>query len=159
MPEIGNLAWAAVAAVEGVEIHDRFNGVPTLGTVRVDSQSHLFWRALFYVSDVSIWMYVPLTEAELHRIETDDDVDPLDGLVFDAPEPRFVAVAAAGDNRIVFEREWKLPAGVDGEALVSEVAEFMLESLQLALDQDMPATRRDAVQRAADAVRELIPCD
>jgi hypothetical protein len=31
-PMVGNLAWALLPAFEEVDVLDRFNGVPTLGT-------------------------------------------------------------------------------------------------------------------------------
>jgi hypothetical protein len=159
MPEIGNLAWAALASVEGVEILDRFNGVPTLGVLRADGNSHLFWRVLFYVSDVSAWMYVPLTSRDLRRLEKDDD-DLLSGIVSESPSQRYITLAAAFENRLIFEREWQLPAKLNANKVVSGVVEFLLDSMRIALQQDppLPASRQAVIRKAADAVQGLVPC-
>jgi len=157
MPEIGNLAWAAVTSVEGVEILDRFNGVPTLGMIKVDGGLHLFWRCLFYVSDVSAWMYVPLTAEDVAQLDR-DDVDVLEGVVFDSPADRYVTLAVAHENRLVFEREWRLPRGMASEEVVPAATDFLDDAMRIALDQDpIPSSRREVIQKAADAVRELIP--
>jgi hypothetical protein len=156
LPEVGNLAWAALSSIENVEMLDRFNGVPTLGTLRADGHSHLFWRSLFYVSDVSVWMYVPLTSRDLRRL--DSDKDPLEGIIVQSAQDRYVAVACAYENRVIFEREWELPARRTVDQVLSAVLDFMSESLKIALDQDpIPSSRRHVIQLAADAVRELIP--
>jgi hypothetical protein len=159
MPEIGNLAWAPLASVEGVEIFDRFNVVPTVGVLRADGNSHLFWRVLFYVSDISAWMYVPLSSRDLKRLDRDDD-DLLSGVVVQSPSQRYVTLACAHDNRLIFEREWQLPAKLNAEKVVSGVVEFLLDSMRIALQQDprLPASRREMIQKAADAVQELVPC-
>jgi hypothetical protein len=63
-PMIGNLAWAPLPAFEEVDVLDRFNGVPTLGTFGRPGSKILFWRVLGYVppSGLSVWLYVPLSQ-------------------------------------------------------------------------------------------------
>jgi hypothetical protein len=66
---VGNLAWAPLPAFEEVDVLDRFNGVPTLGTFGRRGNKILFWRALGYIppNGMSVWVYVPLSpEDELH---------------------------------------------------------------------------------------------
>jgi hypothetical protein len=43
---LGNLAWAPLPAFEEVEVLDRFNRVPTLGTFGRPGEKILFWRVL-----------------------------------------------------------------------------------------------------------------
>jgi hypothetical protein len=43
-PMVGNLAWAPLPAFEEVDVLDRFNGVPTLGTFGKPGSKILFWR-------------------------------------------------------------------------------------------------------------------
>jgi hypothetical protein len=158
VPELGNLAWSPVVGVDGIEIFDRFNGVPTLGLVRVGDQSHLFWRAAFHTLPISVWLYLPVTDEERARLdETTDDAGLLDGLMFNAPFARYAAVSVAEDNRIVFEREWSLPVGHGPEATLVDVIDFARESLAIALVQDpMPASRLLVVQQASRLVQELV---
>ena len=161
MPELGNLAWAPLASADQVVIFDRFNGVPTLGVVRSGSESDIFWRAAFYLSDISLWLYVPLTEEDL-RVLFDDDEDQslLDGRVFNGTEARYATAAVAFKNRVVFEREWRIEPGQSGEEINSALTEFVSDALKVALKQDppLPPTRRDIVQRASEVVRQLAPC-
>jgi hypothetical protein len=159
MPEIGNLAWTPLPAFSSVEIFDRFNGVPTLGVINVGREAHLFWRSLFYIEDVSVWLYVPLRSRDLRRLEHDTDADPLTGIVVRSAEDRFTAVAVAFNNRLIFEREWKLSKGLSAESVLKELVDFVHEALRIAIEQDpMPVSRRDVVKKAAEVVRELTPC-
>lgn len=159
MPELGNLAWAPLSAVDEVEIFDRYNGVPTLGVARSGHEVYLFWRAVFYLDDSSLWLYVPLTAADREHVDADDDSDLMDGLVFRSPVVRYVTVGVAHMNRLVFEREWCLPAGLSPERVCRSLLDFAYESMKVALDQNppLPPSRRDVVRKASDAVRELIP--
>jgi hypothetical protein len=84
-----------------------------------------------------------------------EDVSVLDGLVFRAESPTYATVGFAHGNRLVFEREWSMPAGNSGEPVAS-VPTLLLESLVLMLEQDLPPARRETVQRASDAVREWV---
>ncbi|MDT5023914.1 MAG: hypothetical protein QOE61_340 [Micromonosporaceae bacterium] len=157
VPELGHLAWSPVAGVDGIEIFDRFNGVPTLGLVRVGDQSHLFWRAAFHTLPISVWLYLPVTDEERVRLQEADDVDLLDGLIFNAPCARYAAVSVADGNRIVFEREWSLPVHRGPEATLVDVIDFARDSLAIAVEQDpMPASRLLVVQQASRLVQELV---
>jgi hypothetical protein len=158
MPELGNLAWAPLSSVDEVEIFDRFNGVPTLGIARSTRETYLFWRAAFYLDDISLWLYVPLT-VEDQRLVDENDFEPLSGIVFGAHAARYTTVGVADRNRLVFEREWWLPAGLTPEQVCAALVDFSHEALTVALAQDppLPASRRDVVQRASEAVRQLLP--
>jgi hypothetical protein len=70
-PMLGNLAWAPLPAFEEVEVLDRFNGVPTLGTFGRSGEKILFWRALGYVppEGFSVWLYVPLDAEDEQHLE------------------------------------------------------------------------------------------
>jgi hypothetical protein len=158
-PMVGNLAWAPLPAFEEVETLDRFNGVPTLGVFGRPGERALFWRALGYVPkremSVSIWIYVPLDEADERRLEPDDASDLLNGLIFQSEAPRAVTVGIARDYRLLFEYEWVLPAGLSPNELLHEMIHFAAESLNETLKQVAPARRKDA-QRASKAVRQLV---
>ena len=152
------LAWAPVPAVEQVEVLDRFNGVPTLGIFSADGERTLFWRTLGYVSaKISIWLYMPMDEYAEHHVSSRDPSDILTGLLFQSPADRYVAVGVTGsDYRISFEREWKVAAGLSAHAVIDEMLDFLLEALELMLEQDLPPTRREMMVRASCAVRELV---
>jgi hypothetical protein len=156
MPEVGNLAWIPLTSVEEVEIFDRYNGVPTLGVFRLGGQAHLFWRALGYTGDVSVWLYVPLSPQDEACLENDEGPGLLDGTVFRSTHPRYVAVGIADFNRLIFEREWIVPRELRQADIIRPLAEFIEESLQIALDEGLPPTRRQNVQKAQDAVRHLV---
>ncbi|MDI9832345.1 hypothetical protein [Streptomyces sp. KAU_LT] len=156
MPTLGNLAWAPHAAIERVEILDRFNGVPTLGVLKTPEANHLFWRALGYVPDrFSVWIYAPIDEREADHLDDCEPLDLLQGPLFAARRQRYVTVGAADSNRLFFEREWLLPAGYDHENLREELLKFLLEAFQIALEQDLPPGRREIVDRASRVVRAL----
>lgn len=155
MPVLGNLAWAPYAETDRVEILDRFNGVPTLGVLRTRDGNHLFWRVAGYVSQFSLWLYVPLDEADYARLQECDGTTLLDGLVLQSPKQRYLTLGLAESNRLMFEREWVLPGMADEHQLMSELLPFLLEALTLSLEQDLPAGRREIVTRASRVVREL----
>ncbi|MFQ3559495.1 hypothetical protein QZN11_22205 [Streptomyces gramineus] len=156
MPVLGNLAWIPHAATERVEILDRFNGVPTLGVLKQPDADHLFWRAVGYVPDrFSVWIYAPIDTDDANHLEECESADLLDGLVFNARMPRYVTVGIAEDNRLVFEREWLLPGGHTSEDVRLDLLQFLLEALKIAQAQGLPPSRRDVVDRATRAVREM----
>lgn len=157
VPETGNLAWVPLTHLERIDMLDRHNGVPTLGIVWIDGQGHLFWRVIGYVGDLSIWLYVPLTDDDHRRLEEAEADDVLGGIVFDSSGWRYVAVGIAEGNRLVFEREWQLPADLARGSLIPLLVDFMSDALHVALTQEpLPAGRRDVVQRASKAVREFV---
>ncbi|MGC4803587.1 hypothetical protein [Micromonospora sp. DT233] len=115
-PELGNLAWAPLPTVEAVEIIDRYNGVPTLGVVRAEGEPCLFWRVLSDDEHVSVWLYVPLSSEDQGHLAADDDTEFLDTIVVGSRSSRYTTMGVAYDNRLVFEREWWLPAGLTADA-------------------------------------------
>ena len=155
LPTLGNLAWAPVAAIENVEILDRFNGVPTFGLFSAGGERQLFWRVTGYVAKVSVWLYVPLTAADENRLTRTDPPDLLDGLVFRSRVPRYVTVGVADNNRVIFEREWHLPENADPPRLMREVLAFIVEAMHTSLDEDLPPARRELVYTTSEAIREL----
>ncbi|MFJ4204866.1 hypothetical protein ACIP2Y_35275 [Streptomyces sviceus] len=156
MPALGNLAWIPHAATERLEILDRFNGVPTLGVLKQPDADHLFWRAVGYVPDrFSIWIYAPIDDDDTNHLEECEPADLLEGLVFHASRPRYVTVGIAEDNRLVFEREWLLPESHAPEDVRLDLLQFLLEALRIAKAQGLPPGRRDVVDRATRAVREM----
>jgi hypothetical protein len=156
LPMPGNLAWAPVPAVENVEVLDRFNGVPTLGLFSVRGERQLFWRLTGYVPrSLSIWLYVSLTGADENRLAHTEPSDLLDDLVFGTDTPRYATVGIAKDYRLVFEREWQVPRNTDAPSLLHDVLDFLLESLTIALNEDMPPARRELVYKTSEAIREL----
>jgi hypothetical protein len=158
MPELGNLAWAPETAVEEIEIFDRYNGVPTLGVVRTGEQAHMFWRALGYTGDVSLWLYVPLEAEDKAAIDDDEGPGLLDGIVFRSPKSRFAVVGVADGNRLIFEREWLVPAQLLPADIIRPLATFVEEALSIALDEGLPTSRRENMIRAQSAVRDLVNC-
>lgn len=158
MPELGNLAWAPLAAVEEVEIFDRYNGVPTLGVFRSAGETHMFWRVVGYTGDISLWLYVPLSPGDERNMQDDEGPGLLDGIVFRSPQPRFATVGVANLNRLVFEREWSVPAGLDQAGVLRPLLDFAYESLTLALQADLASSRREVYQKAENAVRQLVTC-
>jgi hypothetical protein len=156
LPMLGNLAWAPLPAIDNLEVLDRFNGVPTLGLFTAAGERQMFWRALGYVPDTfSIWIYVPLDAAGEQRLLGAESVDLLAGLVFESRVDRYVTVGVASDYRLVFEREWLLPAGMPPVELLHEMLRFLNEALDLVLAQDLPPGRRELMRDASRAVKEL----
>jgi len=156
LPMLGNLAWAPVPAIENVEVLDRFNGVPTFGVFTAGGERQLFWRVTGYVPrSMSIWLYVPLTSADENRLAQAEPSDLLGGLIFRAPEPRYVTVGIARDYRLIFEREWRLPENSEQRTLLTDVLEFLHDALMIALSEDLPPARRLIVYTASEAIREL----
>lgn len=135
-----------------------FNGVPTLGTFLVSGQTHLFWRAGGYVGDISLWLYVLLSSAEVDRVESGVGPDILSGIVFAAPQDRFASVGIAHLNRIIFGRECDIPANLSGLKVVAHVANFAAEALRVAVDEGVPRTGLEMIKRAQDAINHLVSC-
>jgi hypothetical protein len=155
MPEVGNLAWAPLTAIEEVEIFDRHNGVPTLGIIRTRDHCHLFWRALGYTGDISLWLYVPLDADDLARIDDEEGAGLLEGIVHNSATERFATIGVADYHRIIFEREWKIPARAASEDVVRHLIDFAYEALSIALREDLPPSRRGHVAKAQEAVQHL----
>jgi hypothetical protein len=159
MPTVGNLAWAPMASVDEVEILDRFNGVPTFGIVRGSAGSHLFWRAVGYVPDhASFWLYVPLGAVDEVRLRESQDEDFLNGIVHQSPVERYVTLAVAWDNRILFEREWLMPAGLNDLEFKRASLRFLTEALQIKIEQGLPASRLEIMRAASAAMKEMAVC-
>ena len=158
LPMAGNLAWASLPAIEEVEVLDRFNGVPTLGIMKAGSQRTLFWRVIGYVSDFSAWLYLPLDEAMSHTLDAEDAQDPLVGLVIESSSERNACLGVAAENRLIFEREWVIPKGLARDSFIPEVARFLSEAMGVAMQHELPATRRQAMEGASRAVKELVRC-
>jgi hypothetical protein len=159
MPVVGNLAWAPMPNVDEVEILDRFNGVPTFGIVRGAVGSHLFWRVLGYVPDhASFWLYVPLEAADERRLAECDDQEFLSGIVSDSAGERYVTLAVAWDNRVLFEREWLMPAGLSDTEFKKSGLRFLTESMEITIEQGLPASRREVMRAASAAMHEMAVC-
>ncbi|NMO56567.1 hypothetical protein HH310_36010 [Actinoplanes sp. TBRC 11911] len=156
VPELGNLAWAPLAAIEELEIYDRYNGVPTLGVFRSLGETHMFWRAVGYTGDISFWLYVPLAPEDEQNVEDDEGPGLLDGIVFRSTRSRFATVGVANLNRLVFEREWNIPAGLHQAEILKPLLEFVSESLTLVLREDLASSRREVYQKAETVVRQLV---
>ncbi|MGS2613631.1 hypothetical protein ACVCAH_03730 [Micromonospora sp. LZ34] len=158
-PELGNLAWAPLPNLDAVEIFDRFNGVPTLGVARAKGEACLFWRVFSDDDKISAWLYVPLTDEDERYLSADDDNEVLDTIVFHSLTSRYTTIGTATANRLIFEREWQLPAGLSPDEVAEAFIEFCLEAMTVALQQDppLPPSRRQIVQKATDAVRHMAP--
>ncbi|MFD6757306.1 hypothetical protein [Micromonospora gifhornensis] len=158
IPEIGNLAWAPLSTAKKVEIFDRYNGVPTLGTISTTRHSHLYWRVLGYTDDFSLWLYVPLTDEDQAKLEQDEGVGILDGIVFRSAQPRYVTVGVAHSHRLIFEREWIMPENLQQDQIIQPVALFAAEALEIGIRESLPSSRRHLVERAKEAVKDLVSC-
>lgn len=146
--DLGNVAWAPVNDFGSLDSLDRFNGVPTLGTFNTNGSWYLFWRA-FHVGNASLWLYQPVTERERKELLSGGD---LDGVLFKRRKDCFATVGAAYKNRLIFEREIAISAGLDGEATWRAVMEHARTSLDMALQHDLPHSRR---QKVMEIKREL----
>jgi hypothetical protein len=159
LPEIGKLAWTPVSgAAARVDILDRFNGAPTLGILHSGPVPHVFWRVAPYIGDVSVWLYVPASGADLARFDAADGGDPLDGLVFRSRAARLVAVGVAHDNRVLLALPWRLAADLAPQQVVRALMRFTEQALRAVLRQGpLPAHRRPVVRHACRTVSELAP--
>ena len=158
LPKLGNLAWAPVTSVEKVEIFDRYNGVPTLGVFRTGGQAHLFWRVLGYTGDISLWLYVPLSDGDEQSLADDEGPGLLDRIVYHSPRRRYATFGVADFNRLTFEREWSIPAQTKHAEILHSLVEDVASALQLAIDEGLPPSRREDFKKAQEAVRHLAAC-
>jgi hypothetical protein len=156
LPTIGTMAWTSLpGAFEDVRVLDRFNGAPTLGVVRAGHTPHVFWRVAPYVGDVSVWLYVPASPAELVRLDRDEG-DPLDGLVFRSRIPRCATVGVAHENQVLIAMPWRLAADLEARQVVRTLMRFTAGALHAALRQGLlPA--HPVVRHACRRVSELAP--
>jgi hypothetical protein len=158
---LGNLAWAPLPAFEEVEVLDRFNGVPTLGTFGSPGEKILFWRVLGYVppKGFSVWLYVPLAPEDERHLEDAEPAELLHGLVFESMQWRRSTVGLARDYRLFGEFDWSLPVGASSDRLVREMLTFLASSLDgLAGQETVAHARRKAARKASKAVRQLAVC-
>jgi hypothetical protein len=160
-PMLGNLAWAPLPAFEEVEVLDRFNGVPTLGTFGRPGEKILFWRALGYVppGGLSVWLYVPLDADDEQHLTDAEPAELLHGLVFHSTQWRKATVGLARDYRLFVNFDWNLPVGAPSDGLVREMLTFLASSLEGLAEQETVAhARRKAARKASKAVRQLAVC-
>lgn len=159
-PMTGNLAWAPLPAFEEVEALDRFNGVPTLGVFGTRGQKILFWRALGYVPryEISLWLYVPLTEEDEMHLDCAEPADLLQGLVFGSRPGRRVTVGIAHEYRLMFQFDWSLPQGAAPDDLIRGLLTFTASELADLLKRSMTPSRKKEAKRASKAVHELALC-
>jgi hypothetical protein len=160
-PMLGNLAWAPLPAFGEVEVLDRFNGVPTLGTFGHPGEKILFWRALGYVppGGLSVWLYVPLEAGDEQHLADAEPTELLHGLIFESPQWRRASVGLARDYRLFGEFDWDLPIGAPSDRLVREMLAFLAASLDRLADQETVAhARRKDARKASKAVRQLAVC-
>jgi hypothetical protein len=72
---------------------------------------------------------------------------------------RYATIGVADQNRLIFEREWRIPAHLGQEDVLPHFVDFIYEALQTAAAVDgLPPTRRQAVDRAREVARHLVPC-
>lgn len=160
-PMLGNLAWAPLPAFEAVEVLDRFNGVPTLGTFGSPGEKTLFWRVLGYVppKGFSVWLYVPLEAEDEQHLEDAEPAELLHGLVFETTQYRRAIVGCARDYRLFGEFEWSIPVGASSDRLVRELLTFLASSLDgLAEQETVTHARWETVLQASEAVRQFAVC-
>jgi len=101
---------------------------------------------------------VPASGVDLARLDGDDGEDPLDGLVFRSPTPRFVAVGVAHDNRVLLALPWRLDPDLEPHQVVRALMRFTAQALRAVLRQGpLPAHKQPAVRHACRAVSELAP--
>lgn len=145
-PELGCRAWEPFRAASHHRVLNRFNGVPTLGFFTLAGTRYLFWEALGYVTDAfSVWIYVP--------VDPEDEESPglPDGVVFDSPAERIAVAAVAHDNRLIFEREWNIPAGMDTGELLHDLTHFLKDAIDEAAENDLPPGRLAELRTASVA--------
>jgi hypothetical protein len=148
--ELGNRAWEPYKTVDTLEVLDRHNGIPTLGFFTAAGQRQLFWQAIGYVTDdFSVWIYVPVSPAA--------PADPRlpEGLILDSPIDRIVTVGMAHHNRLIFEREWNVPARANEGRVLHDVTHFLVEAMDVADRHGLPPGRSELLDQAAQVVREL----
>ncbi|MEU7980069.1 hypothetical protein AB0B63_16225 [Micromonospora sp. NPDC049081] len=144
--------------MEEVEIFDRYNGVPTLGIFRTGGQAHLFWRTLGYTGDISLWLYVPLSDGDQEALGDDEGPGLLDGIVYQSARQRWVTVGVADYYRLIFEREWSIPPNAKHGQILRSLIEDVTAALQLAIDGGLPPGRKENFKKAQEAVRHLVAC-
>jgi hypothetical protein len=67
-------------------------------------------------------------------------------------------VGIALEYRLVFEREWHLPADASPDRLIDEMLDFLREALDTAMQQELSPARRELMRTASEAVRDLAAC-
>lgn len=155
--DMHNLAWAPFADGDSVEIYDRHNGVPTLGVVTNADGATLFWQCTD-LGEASVWVYLRLDEADRRILDEDED-GTLEGLILGLDVERFATLGIAGpNNRLLFEREWHVPPGLTPENAFDAIIRFAIDVLSVALEGDLPPSRRDIAQHASDSARQLVSC-
>lgn len=139
--DLGNIAWAPVNSFITMEPLDRFNGVPTLGVLETKVGSYVFWRVLDH-GVASAWLYVNISRRQRSALVKRGD-DALDGVLFQLKSDSYATLGLAYDNRLFFEREMRLTAGLSPQDTYQMVVNYALEALQLALEHDLPPGRRE----------------
>lgn len=76
---------------------------------------------------------MPLADADERHLSYTDASDLLAGLTFHSPTERHAAVGIALEYRLVFEREWHLPADASPDRLIDEMLQFLREALDTAM--------------------------
>jgi hypothetical protein len=120
---------ASSARTDAVEL-DRYNGQPSLLVLEIDDIPVLAWMALGAGEDHQLWLYVPLTAAEVH-----DFYASKPDLIADWLRPmagREAYVGIAGHGILVLTTVWALP-DVPADQFSRRVAQSVLEEVQRVL--------------------------
>lgn len=113
---MGAQAWDAVRDADEIEILNRNNGVPTLGSAHTGRDCVLFWHAALD-DDVSLWIYLKLGRGDKRLLRRNKVGHLLDGVTLGLKKDRAAALGIAYRGDLIALAPWQIPAGASAEEL------------------------------------------
>lgn len=126
---VGAQAWDAVRDADEIEILNRNNGVPTLGSAHTRRDCVLFWHAALD-DDVSLWVYLKLGRGDKRLLRKNKVGHLLDGVTLRLQKSRAAALGIAYRGDLIALASWEIPAGASAESLGRYIVEKAVRILE-----------------------------
>jgi hypothetical protein len=153
VPTVGRYADLPTDDITDRVVLDAHNGVPTVVVFEVRGRAVLGWMPYGHAQAVSLWTYVPLTDAEAEEV-IERPPSRLD--VFLAKRPgRAVSLALTDDGVIEFVHEDTIPQ-VSYDNPASSLAASALDAAERVNIDNLPESAARGVSHVRAEGRELV---
>lgn len=127
--DAGAQAWSAVRDADEIEILNRNNGVPTLGSAHTRRDCVLFWHAAFEDDEASLWIYLKLGRRDKRRLRRNKVGHLLDGVTLGLRKERPAVLGVAYRGDLIAWAPWQIPAGASARQLGRDIVTAALRIL------------------------------
>ena len=125
-PKLGDTPWF-VAGPDDVELNS-FNGRPSAGLVATESGALLFWQLFGHGTDIGLWLYLPLTDAEAEHLVDHPDEPMLDGLRGELVGRQGV-LALSGHGQVLARGPYRIAEAGDHPTFIRQILKALARGL------------------------------